>query len=225
MTKTLISRKIQKARLTFAEEHVVWTEENWSKVLFSNESKFNLFGSNGNILTEAQVRKEISERWSSLQQELDLLYRHNYTDTWQSECKCLSEPPSAIFNTFPAISQSAYNFHARQCPCHTAKQVNQLFEAKNIKIMKWPAQSDENNYFRKKKSSIYRLLSNFDLHCIYTFGTNVLGKVSEMGCDLRTAEGVVHWWYVWVPEALHILKVDDLTLHTYMGQDDSKSFM
>ncbi len=35
MTKPLISRKNQKARLTFAEEHVVWREENWSKVHFS----------------------------------------------------------------------------------------------------------------------------------------------------------------------------------------------
>ncbi|KAF7702517.1 hypothetical protein HF521_001800, partial [Silurus meridionalis] len=30
VTKLLISRKNQKARLSFAEEHVVWTEENWS---------------------------------------------------------------------------------------------------------------------------------------------------------------------------------------------------
>lgn len=46
VTKPLISRKNQKARLSFAEEHVVWTE-NWSKVHFSDESKFNLFGSDG----------------------------------------------------------------------------------------------------------------------------------------------------------------------------------
>ncbi len=42
--------------------------------------------------------------------------------TWQSECKCLSEPPSATCGSFPAsISQSACNFHAGQYSCHTAK--------------------------------------------------------------------------------------------------------
>ena len=35
VTKPLISRKNKKARLAFAEEHVVWTEESWSRVHFS----------------------------------------------------------------------------------------------------------------------------------------------------------------------------------------------
>ncbi len=37
--KPLISRKKQKARLTFAEEHVVLREENLSKISFSDASK------------------------------------------------------------------------------------------------------------------------------------------------------------------------------------------
>ncbi len=45
VSKPLISRKNKKARQTYAEERVVWTEENWSKVHFSDESKFHLFGS------------------------------------------------------------------------------------------------------------------------------------------------------------------------------------
>ena len=47
MTKPLISRKYKKARLAFDKEHVVWTEESWPRVHFSDESKFNLFGSDG----------------------------------------------------------------------------------------------------------------------------------------------------------------------------------
>lgn len=44
VAESLVSRKNQKARLTFAEEHVGWTKENWSKIHFSDESNINLFG-------------------------------------------------------------------------------------------------------------------------------------------------------------------------------------
>ncbi len=84
--------------------------------------------------------------------------------------------------------------------------------------MKWPAQSDK-QLFQKKINLVFLDCGLNLISTVYTVGTNVFGKVSEMGCDLRTAEGVVHRWDVWVPEALHILKVDDLTQHTYMGQD------
>ena len=45
--KTLISKKNQKVRLNFATEHILWTEKQWNIVHFSDESKFDLFGSDG----------------------------------------------------------------------------------------------------------------------------------------------------------------------------------
>ena len=41
--KPLVSSK-NKKRLEFANKYVIWTYENWTKVFFSDESKFNLFG-------------------------------------------------------------------------------------------------------------------------------------------------------------------------------------
>ena len=41
--KHLISKKNQKVRLDFAPEHILWIEEQWNMVHFSDESKFNLF--------------------------------------------------------------------------------------------------------------------------------------------------------------------------------------
>ena len=41
--KPLISKKNQKVRFNFATEHILWTEEQWNMVHFSDESKFNLF--------------------------------------------------------------------------------------------------------------------------------------------------------------------------------------
>ncbi len=60
MTKPLISRENQKARLTFAGEHVVWTKENWSKVHFSDEIKFKLFGSDGKHFVWRQTEERLN---------------------------------------------------------------------------------------------------------------------------------------------------------------------
>nr|CDJ88331.1 Transposase domain containing protein [Haemonchus contortus] len=58
--KLLISPKNRKARVEFARRHLHWTSNDWSKVLFTDESKFNLFGSDG---TE-YVRRPSGERYN-----------------------------------------------------------------------------------------------------------------------------------------------------------------
>ena len=45
--KTLISKKNQDVCLDLTSEHILWTEEQWNMVHFNDESKFNLFGSDG----------------------------------------------------------------------------------------------------------------------------------------------------------------------------------
>lgn len=57
VTKHLIRRKNQKGRPTFAEDDVVWPE-NWYKVHFSDESKFNLLGPTGNIMLVVKLGKD-----------------------------------------------------------------------------------------------------------------------------------------------------------------------
>ena len=47
--KPLVSSK-NKKRLEFTNRYVIWTYENWSKVFFSDESKFDLFGNDGKIM-------------------------------------------------------------------------------------------------------------------------------------------------------------------------------
>ena len=43
--KLLISKMNENVRLDFATKHIVWSEEEWNMVHFSDDSKFNLFGS------------------------------------------------------------------------------------------------------------------------------------------------------------------------------------
>ena len=45
--KLLLVARHRKARLEFAERHLEWTVEDWKKVLWSDETKINRFGSDG----------------------------------------------------------------------------------------------------------------------------------------------------------------------------------
>ena len=58
--KPLILKKNQKVRLDFATEHILGTEEQWNMVHFCDESKFNLFTSDGKRF----VRRKNEERLS-----------------------------------------------------------------------------------------------------------------------------------------------------------------
>ena len=47
--KPLLTKKMQATRLKWAREHAKWTKTQWEKVIFSDESKFNLHGSDGKL--------------------------------------------------------------------------------------------------------------------------------------------------------------------------------
>ena len=53
-----ISKTYKVARIVFAEKHITLTDDNWSKVHLSDESKFNLVGSD----RHKYVRRRTEER-------------------------------------------------------------------------------------------------------------------------------------------------------------------
>lgn len=57
--KPLLTKKMRLQRLEWAREHEGWTKNMWNKVIFSDESKFNLHGSDG----KTYVRRRIGEEF------------------------------------------------------------------------------------------------------------------------------------------------------------------
>ena len=56
--KLFLRQQNKKRRLLFAKEHKDWTKDDWNKVLWTDESKFELFGTNRSIY----VRRRTGER-------------------------------------------------------------------------------------------------------------------------------------------------------------------
>ena len=66
--KPFLSPKHKKSRLEFARRHKNWTVEDWKKVIWTDETKINLFGSDGKLyrwkkkgfeLTEHDIQKTV----------------------------------------------------------------------------------------------------------------------------------------------------------------------
>ena len=57
--KPFINEKQRRARLRFAKDHKDWTVEDWSKVIFSDESNFQLCPTSGRLM----VRRRLGEAY------------------------------------------------------------------------------------------------------------------------------------------------------------------
>ena len=67
--KPLISEKNRSARLQFAKEHLNWSLQKWNTVLFSDESKYNLRGSDG----RAFVRRPKGKRFHPIFEKVSIV--------------------------------------------------------------------------------------------------------------------------------------------------------
>lgn len=128
VTKSFMSKNNQKAALTFAEEHVVWTEDNWSR--FTLYMRASLFVSDVKHYVRRQKRERLkkSEKWRGRsimvfpQRELGLLY--SYVAGWlQMFTRTSLSSMPFLFCEHLTIS---LQIHARKCfplHCKTGKTV------------------------------------------------------------------------------------------------------
>jgi transposase len=160
--KPIISVKNRKTRLTFAEEHVVWSQLKWSRVFFSDESKFNLVGSDG----KQYVRRKMGERLDRKCVKVSAKFGGGSIMVWGVFSAAGVGPlvrlhgsvNSAIYKALleehllphlkrkkPRSKQQQPIFMQDNAPCHKSKIVMNFLEAKKIDVMKWPAQSPDLN--------------------------------------------------------------------------------
>jgi transposase len=156
--KPLISLKNQKKRLLFAKAHIGWTLQKWRTVLFSDESKFNIFGSDGICRVRRPVGKRLDPRyclktvkhgggnvmvWGCFSSHgLGPIHRINGIMNCFGYNNILRDVmlPYAEWNM-----PIKWIFQQDNDPKHTAKVVKQWFNDNQIVVMDWPPQSPDLN--------------------------------------------------------------------------------
>lgn len=156
--KPFISEKNRKARLEFAKAYGDWTFEDWQKVAFSDESKFNLFGNDG----KNYVRRPISTRCHPKYCSPTVKHGGGNIMVWSVFSSSCVGPlvlieghmDGAMYrdilnnNLLPFAETKmgpGWMFQQDNDPKHTSRLVKRWFTSKDIVVLKWPSQSPDLN--------------------------------------------------------------------------------
>ena len=134
--KPLVSSKNKKKRLEFANRYVIWTNENWAKVFFSDESKFNLFGNDGKNNEKRRICERLSAKCTKKTVKFvggsvmvfGMFSSLGTTPLVRLQARVNEQIYKNIVhdNVVPIIQNSGFdraNFMQDNAPCHKAKVV------------------------------------------------------------------------------------------------------
>jgi transposase len=156
--KPLLSNKNRKARLAFAREHLNWTMNDWKKVIFSDESKFNLFNSDGMKYVRRPIGKRLNPKYTKptvkhgggsvmvwgcfsgfgmgpLHRIEGKMDRFMYRDIMSNIMVPYADEKMPLQHFFQQDND----------PKHKSKLVCQWFTDEKIRLLPWPSQSPDLN--------------------------------------------------------------------------------
>lgn len=156
--KPLLSKRHVLSRKECASEWITMNENDLKSIIFSDESKFNLFYSDGKVSVWREPGKGLNECY------LSPTIKHGGGSVMVWACFSYYGPGNLVFidGTMDAIGYvdilsrnlqasatkmglSSFIFQQDNDPKHTAKLTKKYFERKNIRTLCWPAQSPDMN--------------------------------------------------------------------------------
>uniref|UniRef100_A0AC34RLD5 Transposase n=1 Tax=Panagrolaimus sp. JU765 TaxID=591449 RepID=A0AC34RLD5_9BILA len=156
--KPWISAKNRRARIEFAKAHVDWSIEQWKKVIWSDESKFQLFGSDG----RRYIRRPSGARNNQKYQKPTIKHGGGNVLVWGCFSSSGVGPIRRIEGIMDSIMyrdimENTMLPFARQTkirgwvymqdndPKHRSRLVQQWFLNRKVRLMEWPSQSPDLN--------------------------------------------------------------------------------
>ena len=150
--KPLVSSKNNNnKRLEFANRYVIWTYENWVKVFFSNESKFNLFGNDGKNIVKRRIGERLSVKCTKKTVKFaggNVMVFGMFSSQGTTRVNAQIYKNIVQDHVVPIIQNSGFDratFMQDNAPCHKAKVVMSYLSEQDFEIMDWPSQSPDLN--------------------------------------------------------------------------------
>ena len=156
--KPLLTQRHRRLRLEFARQYQCWTVDDWKRVLWSDESKFNLFHSDGRTYVRRRVSEEFSDNcvvptikhgggsvmiWGCFcGSDIGLMTEVNGRMNSQQYCEILSNHmiPSAW-----SARGLDYIFQQDNASCHSSRYTTEWLKDNNVTVLSWPPQSPDLN--------------------------------------------------------------------------------
>jgi len=159
--KPWISEQNRRRRLQFARQHLHWTENEWSKVMWSDESQFCFRGDSGN---RTFVRRRVGERLKLECMKGTVKHGGGNVMVWGAMCSqgvgyfvhideiMTGEVYRLILdaNLLPSAEflmhgQESWIFQQDNDPKHTSRTAQQWLRENQVTAMDWPPQSPDLN--------------------------------------------------------------------------------
>jgi hypothetical protein len=159
-TVPFISYKNLHVRKSWAKDHRDWTVENWRAVCFSDESIFEIFGSDGmewcwrrpgERLDPRYTKKKVKHGggkvtvWGMItEQGVGRIVRIEGNLNKELYCEILEDDVLGTFKDLH-LNFRDYYFQQDNDPKHTAKVVQAWFRKKKVDLLPWPPSSPDIN--------------------------------------------------------------------------------
>ena len=156
--KPLLSAKNRRRRIEFAKKYSNWTSEDWNKVLFSDETKINVFQSDGSTFVHRPKNKRLDPKYVKRTIE----HGGGTIMLWGCSSAFGISPLKKIEGNMDRFMYAnilknvmlpyakwnlplRFIFQHDNDPKHKSKHVTDWLLDKNIRVLDWPAQSPDLN--------------------------------------------------------------------------------